>query len=368
MKCGKRFGAVLLAALLALSLTACGGGESTGQEAAEVTVPESTIREDTKNESTGAESAAPAEEDGAEEALELLRWCMDPAPQIALAAAYLGNRSGEDTMPLSDWLWETCPGLMAEMPFIAQIPEDRILGGGYGDLYCLVPRDDSTTLAVNWVYWDKTGDEAKPQVEKVLYRSEYAEPVLVYVWYEGTLDAPCIEIQAIAGNGAQVTWYPTLDREYGYIVIPTGENDDPLIMDFSFFGFLEEEGNDMENWDFGDDGWLPPTDEGLADTSWVCEEWSLELYRGSTDPAWFGTAVLCRWSANIAGADETREGFWRMEGDCLCLEFPGVSGGSFPVLIDPSGEHLFIQQAADGTCPPFFDEDMASMELTLSYG
>ena len=271
-------------------------------------------------------------------------------------------------MPLSDWLWETCPGLMAEMPFIAQIPEDRILGGGYGDLYCLVPRDDSTTLAVNWVHWDKTGGEAKPQVEKVLYRSEYAEPVLVYVWYERSLDAPCIEIQAIAGNGAQVTWYPVLDREYGYFFIPTGENDDPLIMDFSFFGFLEEEGNDMEDWDFGDDGWLPPTDEGLADTSWVCEEWSLELYRGSTDPAWFGTAVLCRWSANIAGADETREGFWRMEGDCLCLEFPGVSGGSFPVLIDPSGEHLYIRQADDGTCPPFFDEDMAAMELTLSYG
>lgn len=365
MDFGKRFTAALLAALLALSLTAC-GGESAGQETTKAAQPESTICEETKNAQTQPESSAPAEKDAESEALELLRWCMDPAPQIALAAAYLGNRSGEDTMPLSDWLWETSPGLMAEMPFIAQIPEDRILGGGYGDLYCLVPRDDSTSLAVNWVHWDKTGGEAQPQVEKVLYRSEYAEPVLVYVWYEGSLDAPCIEIQAIAGNGAQVTWYPTLDRDYGYFVIPTGENDDPLIMDFSFFGFLEE-GNDGENWDFGDDGWLPPTDEGLADTSWVCEKWSLELCRGSTDPAWFGTAVLCRWPGSIAGADETREGFWRMENTCLCLEFPGQSG-SFPVLIDPSGEHLYICQAADGTCPPFFDEDMAAMELILSYG
>ncbi len=367
MDFGKRFTAALLAALLALSLAACGGGESTGQETTEAARSESTIREETKNESTEPEYAAPAEKEAAEEALELLRWCMGPAPQIALAAAYLGNRSGEDTMPLSDWLWETCPGLMAEMPFITQIPEERILGGGYGDLYCLVPRDDTTTLAVNCVHWDKSGGEAQPQVEEVLYRSEYAEPVLVYVWYEGSLDAPCIEIQAIAGNGAQVTWYPILDRDYGYPVLPAGENDGPLIMDFSFFGFLEEEGNDMEDWNFGDDGWLPPTNEGLADSSWVCEEWSLELHRGSADPDWFGTAELCRWSGSIAGADETREGFWRMEDTCLCLEFPGESG-SFPVLIDPSGEHLYICQAADGTCPPFFDEDMAAMELTLSYG
>ena len=367
MKYGKRCVAALLAALLALSLSAC-GGESLGQKIAENVPPETTAGMETKDASVPPESAAPEKKDGAEEALEQLRWCMEPAPKIALAAAYLGNRSGEDTMPLSDWLWEASPELMAQMPFIGEIPEDRILGGGYGDLYCLVPRDDSTTLSVNWVHWDKSGGEAKTQVEEVLYRSEYAEPVLVYVWYEGSLDAPCVEIQAVAGNGAQVTWYPTLDREYGYMIVPTGEDDDPLILDFSFFGFLDEEENDMEDWNFGDDGWLPPTNEGLADTSWVCEEWSLELYRGSADPGWFGRAELCRWSAHVAGADETREGFWRMEGDCLCLEFPGVSGGCFPVLVAPSGEHLIIQQAADGTCPPFFDEDMTSMELTLSYG
>lgn len=367
MKSEKRLTAALLAALLALSLTAC-GGESLGQKIGENVPPETTAGTETTDAAVPAESTGPEEKDGAGEALALLRRCMEPVPRIALAAAYLGNRSGEDTMPLSNWLWETVPGLMEQMPFIGEIPEDRILGGGYGDLYCLVPRDDSTTLAVNWVHWDRSGGEGKPQVEEVLYRSEYAEPVLVYVWYEGALDAPLIEIQAIAGNGAQVTWYPTLDRESGYCIVPTGENDVPLVLDFSFFAFLDEEGNDMEDGDFGDDGWLPPTNEGLADTNWVCEEWSLELFRGSEDPGWFGTAELCRWSAGVAGADETRDGFWRMEGDCLCLEFPGVSGGSFPVLVDPSGEHLFIRQAADGACPPFFDEDMASMELTLSYG
>lgn len=368
MKSGKRCVSALLAMLLALSLAAC-GGESLGQKLEQSTLPAGTEPVETKKESLAQNSTAPAETEPGEEALEMLRWCMEPAPRIALAIAYLGNRSGEDTMPLADWLWETNPGLMTKMPFIGQIPEERILGGGYGDLYCLVPRDDSTTLAVNCVRW---GGDPEPEVEEVLYRSEYAQPVLVYVWYEMRLDQPIVQIQATAGNGAQVTWLPTFDPDYGTIVLPTDENDDPLILDFSLFGFLEEEGNDMEDWDFGDDGWLPPTDEGLADTSWACEEWSMDLQRGSADPEFFGTALLYHWSGDGEETPPAWQGVWRMEDDCLRLEISAEAGdgvcGSFPVLVDPSGEHLFIQQADDGTCPPFFDEDMTAMELTFSYG
>ena len=136
MDFGKRFTAALLAALLGLSLTACRGGKSAGPVATEATQPESTTGEKMMEESAAPESSAPAEDEAAEEALELLRWCMDPAPQIALAAAYLGNRSGEDTMPLSDWLWETSPELMAEMPFIDRIPEDRGAAMGTCTVWC----------------------------------------------------------------------------------------------------------------------------------------------------------------------------------------------------------------------------------------
>ena len=43
--------------------------------------------------------------------------------------------------------------------------------------------------------------------------------------------------------------------------------------------------------------------------------------------------------------------------------------GSFPVLIDPSGESLHIQQDREtGVCPPFFGEGMTCMELIRAYG
>ena len=66
-------------------------------------------------------------------------------------------------------------------------------------------------------------------------------------------------------------------------------------------------------------------------------------------------------------------GIWRMEGDCLHLDLSDGAGtrmsGSFPVLIDPSGESLHIQQDREtGVCPPFFGEGMTCMDLIRAYG
>lgn len=62
-----------------------------------------------------------------------------------------------------------------------------------------------------------------------------------------------------------------------------------------------------------------------------------------------------------------------MEDDCLRLELSDGAGnsvnGSCPVLIDPSGDYLHIQQGRDThICPPFFNEGVTAMELTLVYG
>ena len=51
-------------------------------------------------------------------------------------------------------------------------------------------------------------------------------------------------------------------------------------------------------------------------------------------------------------------GVWRMEDDCLHLEISDGEGGymegRFPVLIDPSGENLHIQQdSGNGRGPSF---------------
>ena len=69
------------------------------------------------------------------------------------AAAYLGYREKGDTSKLSDWMLENCFDLTAEMPVILTIPPERVLGPGYGKLFCVIPRGENTSLAVNHITW-----------------------------------------------------------------------------------------------------------------------------------------------------------------------------------------------------------------------
>lgn len=118
----------------------------------------------------------------------------------------------------------------------------------------------------------------------------------------------------------------------------------------------------------GDDNWLPPTEEGLADSVWDWTGWSVELHRGGADPDYAGVAVLYRQPEAVF--ETVDSGVWRMEGGCLCLEFPNETSfsGSYPVEISPSGERLYVRLPDDGTCPPFFGEDAAAMEWSRSFG
>lgn len=217
----RRLTALFLSLLVLLSLAACGGKGSgqrqesraepsadSGQAGTASVLPSESNKEEKDESGAPSASPAPIDSEQPQTALDQLRECMENTPQIALAAACLGYREADDPTPLTDWMWVNSPGLMEKMPFILTIPEDRILGAGHGDLYCLVPRDDNTTLAVNHVTWKSTGNGVWPEADEVLYRDEHAQPVLVFVRYEEFQDEPDVGIHAIAGNGAQVEWYP----------------------------------------------------------------------------------------------------------------------------------------------------------------
>ena len=360
-----RLAAALLSLTLALSLAACGGRGGTLPEG-DTPPPTGTLKQDkgVKNDRVQQEAGTKYSQE-ALAALDLLYQCMEAEPQLVFAAAYLGYRDAGETAGLSDWLMDNVPGLTAGMPFLQEIPESCVLGGDSGELYCIVPRSGETSMTVNRIQWESTGNGVEPSAEEILYRSEQAEPVLVFCRYEQFRDEPNVEIQVVNDHGAALTWYPLTDPEYGAFVLPTDENDAPLILDFSRFGDVGEP--DPEG-----DWWLPPTDEGLADTCWVCEYWSMELRRGGGDPEYAGTAEIYHRFEDTQEEQLFYSGVWRMEDDCLRLELSAGVGsshsGSYPVLIDPSGEQLYIQQARDGMCPPFFDEDMTSMSLALSYG
>ena len=307
-----------------------------------------------------------------EAALVLLRNSMAYSDQIAGAVAYLGFREQSEKSPLPEWLRENCAGLVSEMPFLLDIPAERVLGAGWGDLYCIVPRDENTSLAVNHVTWESLGNGVWPVPGEVLYREECAQPVLTFVNYEQWRDEPDTEIVLVTNDGVEVKWLPLTD-EYGISIVPTGENYLPMLMDFGIWGYVT--GLDYpEDWEpSGDDWWLPPTDWGLAYTNWTCEQWYMEFGWGDSDPDYSGRIDLYHQPEDGQEYAYSYSGIWRMEGDCLHLDLSDGAGtrmsGSFPVLIDPSGESLHIQQDREtGVCPPFFGEGMTCMDLIRAYG
>ena len=202
----RRFFPTFLCMALALILTSCDGKDQQPVESG----TGSTVRTPSvsKEEGSSSERAVPLSKDkkdksasnsesqkedepapvvyseAAQGSLALLRDSMSCSEQIAGAVAYLGYRAQGDSTPLGEWILGNCSALADDMPFLLEIPDNCILGAGYGDLYCIVPRDENTSLAVNRVKWESLENGVWPVAEEILYREEYAQPVLVFVNYE----------------------------------------------------------------------------------------------------------------------------------------------------------------------------------------
>lgn len=354
----RRLVTMLLCLTMIFLLTACGGQGEPNADDGGVSA--------TGKISGGKDRASvpKAGSEKAEAALVLLRACMAEDDQLAGAVAYLGQRDPNDRSSMTDWLLENSGGLVSKLPFLLEIPPERVLGGESGKLYCIVPRDESTSLAVNHVTWESQGNGVWPVADEVLYREEYAQPVLVFVNYEEWPDEPDTEVNLVTNNGLEVKWYPLTDAS-GCPVVPTGVDYEPLLLDFSSFG-------DVTGLDYEGNMWAPPTDIGLADTIWVCDDWLMDLHYGNCDPDYAGIAELYHRFEDNTELTRVFSGVWRMEDDCLRLELSAGVGsslsGSFPILISPSGEEMHFQRSRSGEGIPFLPNDMDSIELTLSYG
>ena len=149
----RRFLPALLSLALLLSLTACGGKDDTDEK-------------DGEKSNAGAllgdkDSTDPAAVDPEQAAASLawLRECLAYSDEITGAVAYLGQREQRDRSTMADWLNENCGDLVSELPFLLDIPDDLILGAGYGKLYCIVTREISmsgssgaTNTSTGWAY------------------------------------------------------------------------------------------------------------------------------------------------------------------------------------------------------------------------
>ena len=366
----RRFLPALLSLALLLSLTACGRKDDTDEK-------------DGEKPNAGAllsdkDSTDPAAVDPEQAAASLawLRECLTYSDEITGAVAYLGQREQRDRSTMADWLNENCGDLVSELPFLLDIPDDLIFGAGYGKLYCIVPRDENTSLAVNHITWQASGNGLHPVSDEVLYREEYAQPVLVFV----DPKEPDIEISLVTNEGAMLTWMPQVD-ENEIPIVPVSDDGEALLMDFAIFGYTTglDYGDDWDggDWDggepMGDCWWLPPTDEGLQNSTWNCGAWIIEFLAGGGEDGYAGSAYVYFQPQEYQEYELVRAGVWRMEDDCVRLKLTapvndGDVDAAFPILISPSGEEMHFQRARTGEGLPFLPDGVDSIDLTLSYG
>ena len=374
----RRFFPVFLCMALALSLTACGGrgnqpaGDKTGDTAGTLSGSKGEKDSGAGVASGSGEETAEADLESAEASLDLLYDAMAFDDQYAGAVAYLGYRELGDSSPLSHWLQENCAGLVEAMPFLLQIPAEHILGPGYGDLFCIVPRDETTMLTVEHVTWVPSQFEVGEVTDEVLYQARSAQPVLIFKNLDDSHPLPDVHITLEPDNGPMCEWFPDVD-EYDALSIP-GYPENPILLDFAIWGDVT--GLDYpDDWEFpGDIRWDPPTAWELAYTNWSCEHWDMEISWGdSTEPDYEGIVNLYHQPEDGQEYTLAYTGIWRMENGCLRLELSdGMGGsvsGSFPVRIDPTGDYLYIEQDWEtGVCPPFFGEETYCIDLMRTYG
>ena len=121
-------------------------------------------------ESTQATETTQEMDDSAAASLVSLRQALVGTSQ-QFAVAYFGYALPDGNMPADPYavMEDAAPQLCEDLPFLLQIPEQKILGTD-GHLFCIVPTDENATVSVNWSLWDEATETYGEAT--VLYRSE----------------------------------------------------------------------------------------------------------------------------------------------------------------------------------------------------
>lgn len=275
MKKKNRIIALLLAGILLLT-TGCGNSTDSP---AEGPVPAETV--------TAEQTAAPV---SAEASLNSLRQAMVETPQL-FAVAYFGYHETPDSpLPVDPFavMWENVPGLCEDLPFLLEIPEDRIIGEG-GDLFCIVPLDVDAAVAVSKGYWD---DENQQYIyDDMLYSSSAGDPILLFCNNAGL--EPDTQVY-ISGTSGEVFWYPQEDDNR--CVMPLRNDDwEDVFYDFSPYRELLMK----RHRDIKDSGWIMPAAETLAGTTWVWDGFLKDGRQTSYQVIFEEDVLSVRWNDGI---------------------------------------------------------------------
>ena len=161
---------------------------------------------------------------------------MVETPQI-FAAAYFGYVP-QDADPFAI-MQEAAPQLCEDLPFLLDIREENVIGS-FGYLFCIVPADETATVAVNRRPWNAEAESYEEP--EVLYRSESGTPILVMCPNEDWI--PDTEIVITDAGGTVTIWSPYLDPSYHISELRNGSGES-LIFDFTSYDELSNPGGDQ---------------------------------------------------------------------------------------------------------------------------
>lgn len=275
--------------------------------------------------------------------LNSLRQAMVETPQL-FAVAYFGYHETQDSLlPVDPFavMQENAYWLCQEMPFLLEIPEDRIIGGG-GDLFCIVPLDEEATVAVSKGYWDEENQQYI--YDDMLYSSAAGDPILLFCNNAGW--EPDTQVY-ISGKSGEVFWYPQEDDNR---CVNCQRNDDgeELFHDFSPY----RESLMARHSGMKDSGWAMPTKESLTGTTW---SWSGFLKDGrdvSYRVTFDEDTLSVRWNDGIDEQDhEYLYALWELTYDegfaILSIDFGEMAGVlRYNLLYHEAYEELYVAMDA----------------------
>lgn len=216
----KRIICVLLSACLLLCFAACGGNQNPTTGSTASTTEQLTQPTDATHTSTTAPT-----EHTEDPSLIIFRQAMVETPQL-FAVAYFGYVS-QDADPF-EVMQEAAPQLCENLPFLLAIGKENVLGA-YGYLFCIVPKDENATVAVDRYTWN--GDSYEN--EQVLYRSEQGTPILVMCPNENGV--PDTFLTITDSDGTVTIWCPHIGSS-GRVAALCDDQGESLLMDFTPYG------------------------------------------------------------------------------------------------------------------------------------
>lgn len=189
---------------------------------------ESTPAENVPAESTPQDTEPSESEDEAvtaEESLAELRMLMQGSDYVA-AIAFIGYVEG----PMGDGYGEFFyqQGYTYWYPFINEIPYDRLVETDGYEMYCLVPRDEDASVAVNQWLMREYGGQVGGSTGDVLYRSESGEPILLLCNLNANV--PNMDVTVVGADGEEVNFNPSITMySDGWVGVNTPDN----VLDFT---------------------------------------------------------------------------------------------------------------------------------------